>query len=443
MPNITRREALISGAAAFLTTPVLPVTRARRRGRTSPAMDKLGLALIGCGGMGSHNLRQSLADPDTELIAVCDVQKHRTDAWLNTHPSAKAYSDYRELLANPAVDAVIIATPPHWHCLQACAAAAAGKHIYLQKPMTLYPAESIAVRNAVRKHGVVSQVGTQIHQANNYRRVVDWVRSGKLGPIGRVETFWGWNMGVQGIGTAPKQAPPDDIDFEMWLGPAEETEFNALMVNDAAMHCSWMAYSGGWTPGMAPHLLDLPVWALNLGYPEKISALGGRFIVQGDGDAPDTQEMLWQYPNMTMRWHFSQFNHHGYEYDNVARALGIYFHGLNGTLLTNYNNHQIHPQNDQLNPDDVPEPITPDGGIHEIEWLNCIRNGGQPSCCVDYHIKVDLPITLGNLSHALGRTIHFDPSTESIIKDPAAARRAIPEYRGPWKFPKAYLNGKD
>ena len=439
MSDPTRRDVLISGAAAFLAASVPFPSRAFGQGKVA-ANDKIGLGLIGAGGMGSANLRQCLRDPGTELVAVCDVQQHRVDTWKQDREGVKGYRDYRQLLADSRVDAVIVATPPHWHCLQAVAAAAAGKHLYLQKPMTLYPAESIAVRNAVQRHGVVSQVGTQIHQVANYRRVVDWIRSGRLGPIGRVETFWGWNMGKDGIGTAKQTAPPADIDFELWLGPAPACEFNPMLVADASTHCSWMAYSGGWTPGMAPHIIDLPIWALELEYPEKISALGGRYIVGGDGDAPDTQDMVWQYPGLTMRWHFAQFNHHGYEFDNAVRALGVYMHGLNGTLRANYGMHEILTQVDGLDPNDEPEQVIPAGGVHEFEWLECIRSGGRPSCSTDYHIKVDLPLTLGSLSYALGRTIHFDPKTEAIVGDEEAASRAVPEYRGEWKFPREYLN---
>ncbi|MCP4092857.1 MAG: Gfo/Idh/MocA family oxidoreductase [Planctomycetes bacterium] len=434
----TRRDFLISGAAAFMAGPILLPSSAFGRGVIG-ANDKIGLALIGAGGMGSANLRQCLTDPGTELVAVSDVQQHRIDAWTKDRPNVTGYRDYRELLADPRVDAVIIATPPHWHCLQAVDAAAAGKHVYLQKPMTIYPAETLAVRNAMRKHKVVCQVGTQIHQQDNYRRVVDWIRSGKLGPIGRVENFWGWNMGAKGIGVAPKEEPPKDIDFDMWLGPAPECDYNRLLVADAAMHCSWVDYSGGWTPGMAPHLLDLPVWALELGFPEKISCFGGRHILGGDGDAPDTQDMMWQYPGLTMRWHFSQFNHHGYEFGTKTRALGVYFHGLNGTLRTNYGMNEIVAQLEGLDPNDKPEQLIPAGTVHEHEWLDCIRNGGQPSCNADYHAKIDMAVALGNLSYQLGRTIHFNPKTERIIGDPEAARRAIPEYRGPWKFPVQYL----
>jgi predicted dehydrogenase len=436
---LTRRDVIKQGAAAALASQTILPATVLGRGRRVPANEKIGLGLIGAGGMGSANLRQCLADTGTVLTAVCDVQRSRVEAWTKDRPDVKGYNDYRELLADPSVDAVIIATPPHWHCLQAVDAAAAGKHIYLQKPMTLYPAESLAVRNAVRKHGVVCQVGTQIHQAGNYRRVVDWVRSGKLGPIGRVETFWGWNMGKNGIGTAPDEPVPDGVDFDMYCGPAPLCKFNRLLIHDAAMHCSFWDYSGGWSPGMAPHLFDLPIWAMRLGLPEKISSFGGRYILGGDGDAPDTQDILWQYPNLTMRWHFAQFNHHGYEFGSGPRALGIYFHGLNGTLRANYNMREIIPQSKDLDPADEPPALVPPGTVHEHEWLNCIRDGTQPSCNPEYHIKVDLPLTLGNLSYTLGRTIHFDPAAEWITNDAEAAQRAIPTYRAPWKFPIAYL----
>ncbi len=402
--------------------------------------EKIRLGIIGAGPMGSANLRQCLKDKGVTLTAVCDVQQHRIDAWTKKHPAAKGYRDYRELLASSEVDAVIIASTPHWHCLQAVEAARAGKHIFLQKPMTLYPAESIAVRNAVRKHGVICQVGTQIHQVDNYRRVVDWIRSGKLGEIGRVETFWAWNQGRKGIGKAKPQAIPADVDWDLFCGPAGPLPFNPFMIKDAATHCAFKRLSGGWTPGMAPHIVDLPIWALELGLPEKISAMGGRYFVQDDGDIPDTQDIIWQYPNLTMRWHFSLFNHHGYEFGSRSRALGVYFHGLNGTLRANYNEREIIPQNSGLNPDDEPARETPAGTVHEHEWLNGIRAGEQPSCSVEYHFKVDYALALGNLSHELGRTITIDPATEAIVGDDEAAKAAIPEYHGSWEFPVEYLN---
>ena len=439
--HFTRRDALrrgagIAAAPLFLSLPTL----ARKAGAPR---EKIRLGLIGAGGMGSANLNSCLQDPDTVLTAVCDVQRSRMEAWTSTHPDVKAHADWRDLLADPNVDAVIIGTTPHWHCLMAVEAAKAGKHIFLQKPATLYPAESIAVRNAVRKHGVICQVGTQIHQADNYRRAVDWVRSGRLGPISRVECFWGWNTGPNGvIGKGHTGQPvPAGVDWEMFCGPAGPQEYHYGMIKDAATHCAFWRLSGGWTPGMAPHIVDLAVWALELGFPRKVSAFGGRHVIDNDGDAPDTQDMLFDYDNLTLRWHFSQVNHHGYEFGSHARALGTYFHGLHGTLRADYGSREVVPQNTELDPEVEPPKVIPDGMNHEHEWLQCIRDGTQPSCNMDYHIKVDLPLTLGNLSYTLDRTIHFDPETLEIVGDPQAAKIAVPDYHGAWEFPVEYLKG--
>src|SRR5664279_2423971 len=164
---------------------------ARPGARPSPGPNsRIHLALIGCGGMGRANLGACASQPDVVVTAACDVQTSRRDAVVKQFKdTCKGYRDFRELLQQPDLDAVIIAPPPHWHALIAIAACEAGKDIYLQKPMTLHVAESFAVRNAVRKHERICQVGTQIHATENYRRVVEFIRSGNLGPVGAVRTF--------------------------------------------------------------------------------------------------------------------------------------------------------------------------------------------------------------------------------------------------------------
>jgi predicted dehydrogenase len=301
----------------------------------------------------------------------------------------------------------------------------------------MYPAETLAVRNAVRKYGRVCQVGTQIHASGNYRRVVEWVRSGKLGKISVVRTFNVMNQGPGGIGRAPKEGPPADLDWQMWLGPGPEREFNATLVRDAYCHCSFMDYSGGWTPGMAPHIIDLPVWALELGPPLETSCSGGRYAIDDDGDAPDVQEVLWQYPDFTMTWMSSLCNSFAFDFGRGTpeRRLGIYFHGVNGTLIADYGRCEIVPEGSFLKDAEAPPQSIPPSPGHEREWLDCIKSRQQPSCSPEYHWKVDLPLTLANLSYKVGRAIRFDPQTETIVGDEEAARLARPVYRAPWRFP--------
>jgi len=440
--QLSRREFMQATAATAVAVPlIVPATALGRGGRPAPS-DRISLGIIGVNGMGQSNLENCSQYPDVVVTAVCDVySKRREDVLAKHKDTARGHNDYRELLARKDVDAVIIATPPHWHALMAIHAVEAGKDIYLQKPMTLYPDETLAVRNAVNRHRRISQIGTQIHAGSNYRRVVEYVRSGKLGPVSVVRTFNVMNQGPEGIGHAPKEDPPQGLDWELWLGPGPRRPFNALLFRDSYHHPSFWAYSGGWTPGMAPHIIDLPVWALDLGVPLETSCSGGRFVIKDDGDSPDTQEVIWRYPNMTMTWMMSLCNSFAFDFGRgePARRLGIYFHAVNGTLFADYNKYEIVPEGKYLtDKTPPPESITPSPG-HEREWLDCIKSRQQPSCNVNYHYKVDLAITLANLSYRLGRSVRFDPATEKIVGDGQATKMARPAYRKPWKFPSQYL----
>ncbi len=435
------RKTAAAGAVGAAVPYFVPAAALGQDGKPA-AGDRIQVGLIGCGGMGRGNLRACAAQPDVAVTALCDVQKSRVDATVAKYKgTAKPYRDYRELLAQKDVDAVIIATPPHWHTLPAIEACKAGKDIYLQKPMTLHLGESLAIKNAVSRHNVISQIGTQIHAGENYRRIVELIRAGNLGKISVVRTFNVMNQGPRGVGHDPNTTPPPGMDWDFWVGPAPMRPYNAILAANAYNHGSWMDFSGGWTPGMAPHIIDLPIWALELGYPTSVSCSGGRYAVGGDGDAYDTQEILWQYPKMTMTWMSTLANSYGFDLGSGTRSrrLGIYFHGMNGTMYCNYGKYEIVPEGDFMEGKATPPKSIPPSPGHEREWLDCIKTRKQPSCSVFYHSKVNVPLVLGNLSYKLGRSIRFDPATEKIVGDEAAAKAAVPEYRHPWKFPAEYL----
>jgi predicted dehydrogenase len=300
------------------------------------------------------------------------------------------------------------------------------------------------LRNAVNQHHRICQVGTQIHASDNYRRVVEFMRTGNLGPVTAVRTFNVMNQHPEGVGILKDKTPPETLglDWNLWCGPAPLRPFNRTLVRDAYYNCSWMDYSGGWTPGMAPHIIDLPVWALDLGFPLNTSASGGRFVLKDDGDAYDQHEVLWQYPNLTMTWMSSLTNSYGFDFHGEPkpqRRLGIYFHGANGTMYADYGRVKVVPEGDKMK--DLPDPAKsiPSSPGHEREWLDCIKSRQQPSCNPNYHVRVDVPIVLSLLSLKLGRSIRFDPVKETIVGDREAARLAVPKYRAPWKFPAQYL----
>ncbi len=442
--RLSRRRFLGTAGAATVAPYVVSSGVLAAPGQKGPN-DKISLAVIGCGSLAEGWHFPQLAElHDVVVTAVCDVQKDRLDKAVERFKGqAKPYTDYREVLRRDDIDAVLIATPPHWHAMMAIDAAEAGKDFYCEKPMTIHVAESLAVMRAVRKHKVVTQVGTQIHARDNYRRVVELVRSGRLGKINVARTFMVMNQGPEGIGYVPETDPPADIDWELWIGPAPMIKYNSKIVHDAFPNCSFMAHSGGWTPGMGPHIVDLPYWALELGIPKRTFCSGGRYLIKDMGDAPDTQEVLWEYDDFTMTWWMSLINSYGFDFqgDNkIKRRHGVWFHGVNGTLMADYNTHKIVPEGDRLKETvDMPVTSMPASPGHHREWIDCIRTRQQPSCHVGYHYKLDAALNLANLSMQLGRAINFDPKTETIAGDEEAARAAIPTYRAPWRFPEEYL----
>lgn len=444
--RLTRRQFVKKTSFAAIAAPFIIKSSAVHGKKASAPSDRINLGVIGCGGLGKANLDECAKHPDVVVTAACDVWKERLDPVVEQFKgTCTAYTDYRELLQHAGLDAVIIATPAHWHALQAVEAAEAGLDIYLEKPMTMHLGESLAVRNAVRKHNVICQIGTQIHASEHYRRMVELVRSGNLGDIATVRTFFVLNAAPEGIGLGHNTSKaPEGMDWDMWVGPSPMQPFNPNLVKNAYYHCFWMDFSGGWTPGMAPHITDLPIWAMELGYPTEISAFGGKYIIKDDGDAYDNHEVLWRYPNLTMTWMFSSTNSYGFDFlrgQESRRRLGIYFHGVNGTLRTDYSSHEVYPEGDRMKGLETPLQSVPASPGHRLEWVKCIKSREQPSCNPEYHIKVDAPITLSILAMQLGRSIKFDPDNEQIVGDEEAARKAVPEYRAPWKFPAEYLKG--
>ena len=443
--HLTRREFLTRSAgigAIGMAAPSIVSAETLGKGAKAAANDRIQLGFIGVGSRGTAVLKEFLKEPDMEVVAISDAWKQKLDAGIERcGGTPKGYHDYRELLQDKNVDAVVIETPAHWHTLLGIAACEAGKDFYVEKPLTMSLAETFALRNAVRKHKRLTQVGTQIHAGKNYHRVVDIIRSGILGKIGVVRTQNTMNQAPNGIGNEPECDPPEDLDWNLWCGPARKRTFNPTIVKGAYEHQSFMDYSGGWTPGMAPHIIDLPFWALELGHPTATSASGGRYFLQDVGDCYDTHEVLWQYPNFTLTWRTSMLNAYGVAFpeDEKRHGLAIAFHGTEGTLLTDYDAHSIIADPDKT-PDASGVPTTnPDPPNHYREFLDCLRSRKQPSCHIDYHYKIDVAIRLSLMALELGRTVRFDPETETIPNDPEANALAKPTYRDPWKFPEEYL----
>ena len=299
---ITRRE-FIRTLAAFSTTAALSSFR------VLGANDRVRLGFIGLGNRGDQVLDAFLKQSDAEVVAVCDIYDPYLDfAAQKIGTNLKRFKDYRQLLALKDVDAVIIATPDHWHALQTIHACEAGKDVYVEKPTSLRVAEGGAMVEAVKRHGRVCQAGLNRRSSAMCREAAEFVRGGGLGKVTGARCFHIQNEWPKGIGKPPDSAPPAGFDWEAWMGPAPKVPYNR---NRGLYQFRWFFdYSGGQVTNMGIHYLDMIHWALGVNAPLAVTAMGGKFAVEDNREIPDTMEALWHYPGDTLVT-YTQFNANG------------------------------------------------------------------------------------------------------------------------------------
>ncbi|MCS7223750.1 MAG: Gfo/Idh/MocA family oxidoreductase [Armatimonadetes bacterium] len=401
------------------------------------ANDRVGLGFIGVGPRGMGLLNEFKTFPDVEIIAVSDVYAPRVDqAVAATGGRAKGYSDFRHLLDRKDLDAVVIATPPHWHALNSVLACQAGKDVYCEKPMCLTVAEATAMLEAATVHKRVTQIGTQMHATENFHRVVEIIRSGILGTITMVRCFCNENISPNGFGHPPDSDPPEGLDWDFWCGPAPLRPFKRPIFE---RHYFFQDYAGlGLLHNMAPHILDLPFWALELKAPLAVTAIGGRFALTDCTDVPDTLEAVYDYGTLILTWTHSEVSSYGYELQGglgIGRRLGIIFQGTNGTLFADYNIRKLVPEGDRISEKDLPPPSLPRSPGHTREWINAIKTRQECSCSYAYHYWIQLAISLGDIAYQVKQRIVFDDRGKKIIGNPMANNLLARPYRSPWKLP--------
>ena len=444
--KLSRRDFLKTSSAAAVAVGMggigMAVANAevQEKQQTVPESEKIVLGCIGLGGRGMGVMNGFMRYEDVAIGAVCDVHDERLQAGLEAAgPQAKGYKDFRELLEQKDVDAVVVTAPPHWHPLISIYACQAGKDVYCEKPISRYPAEAVAMAKAARDNKRVTQVGTQIHSLDNFRRCVEIVRSGMLGKIQCVRVICTLNEYPGGIGLPPDSDPPEGLDWDMWCGPARKVPFNQARFT---VHRYFKDYVASWLSELGPHIADLAFWAMDPGQPLSAAATGGRFVADDISDIPDTVNVLWEFPGFNMTW----VNTCGNSFDfglsdgpvsaSRGRALGVMFHGTKGTLLGNYGWHKIVSEADALADVPPPEPSIPSSPGHDREFLDAIKTREQPPCNFDYHLPIAVSIDLAHVALEVGRKVRWDAEKGEIIGDREANALAKPKYRKPWAFPK-------
>lgn len=436
-----------AGAAAMLT--------ASSWQRVWGANERIGVGFIGYGLIGKRHVLDFQGQPDVDLVAVAETHRGRLDeATALLGPSAKAYRDFRKLLDSRAVDAVVVSTPDHWHALMTMMACAAGKDVYVEKPLTLFVREGRWMIDMGKRHKRVVQVGTQQRSGPHYQRARELIRDGYLGKISSVRMSAFRNI-MPGYGTPPDQDPPPELDWEMWLGPAPWHRYNP---NRAIYHFRWFwDYSGGQMTNLGAHALDIVDWCLDGLAPTAVTSVGGRFSLRDNGETPDTQDTLIEFPGWTALWSHREAS------AGRAGGAGLEFFGPKGSMVLSRAGLVVTPDRKVPPGNTVPQfadahpiggpvrtqlqgpaelwtkPIEDKSGNsrdqlkrHVRNFLDCVKSRRQPLSDLESGHRAATVCHLANISLRLGRKIHWDAQHEEITGDAEAAKLLVRPYRQPW-----------
>jgi predicted dehydrogenase len=443
--GVTRRRFLKGAAlagAAVLGCPAFVRSRA--------PSDKLNVAVIGCGRRGAHNLGHVLGE---NVVALCDVDENHLLQASQKAPRAKVFRDFRKLydfLKDSEFDAVVVSTTEHTHAAATLPALQRRKHVYCEKPLTLNVREARVITEAAKKAGVVTQMGTQNHANDNYRRVVELVQAGAVGPVREVHVWvsraWGWqseeeakqNKDIIWTADRPKEevAVPKGLDWELWLGPAPRRPFHDVYVPGPRWY-RWWDFGNGTMSDLGSHWIDLPWWALKLDAPRTIEADGPRPHPE---IAPASMRATYEYgprgelPAVKLVWYQGVRKPALWEEKKIPQwANGVLFIGAKGMLLSDYGKHVLLPEKEFADYRRPAKTIADSIG-HHAEWVRACKTG-EPTLC---HFGYSGPLTeanhLGNVAYRAGKRIEWDAKNLRIPNAPEAEQFLGREYRSGWKL---------
>lgn len=427
--------------------------RGRRRNRsegtanreatvTTPPSETVLVGLIGCGGRGFSVLEDFMRQKDVKVIAMCDVDSNRLNESAakvekKYEKAPEKFGDYRALLEVKDLDAVLVATPDHWHCLPVVQACERGLDVYVEKPLAHSIVEGRAMVNAAREHNRIVQIGTQQRSAKHFQQAVEYVKSGQLGQITYCRTWNYENNFPSEIGYGSNELP-DGVDYDLWLGPAPEVPFNSNR-----FHYQWrwfFDYAGGQLADWGVHLIDIMQWAMDAPAPEWISAAGHKYAIQDNRDTPDTITVTYEYPANGDRPPFLMT----YENQKCAamgsrrHGYGIEFHGTQGSLFVDRGGFEVIPQTrgEGENRKPLIEARKVEGGTptftHVRNFLDCMKSRELPISDVEIGHRSTSTPHLGNIALRTGRRLHWDAEKEEFTNYGKANDLLGREYRKPW-----------
>ena len=407
--------------------------------RKVPANEKINIALIGARGRGFHVLKQALRQPETVCVALCDIDDSVIESRMKeiaTLQDSKPdiHKDFRALLDSKDVDAVIIGTPDHWHCLQMVNACEAGKDVYVEKPMANSLSELDIMVKAARKYNRVVQVGQQQRSGGHWMEVMDHIKSGKIGKLRKVHMWANFNYGVGGKVETDSKVP-EGVDFEMWLGPAPARSFNK-----ARFHGSWRMfwdYGGGLMTDWGVHLIDMGLWARNVKVPPKaVVSTGGNYSHQDHAhETYDSLSVSWQMDDFVLSWESLG----GIQTGPYGKTYGLAFIGNDATIIADRGGWSLTPEME----DNQPKIASATGESdrlssenHVKNFLECIKSRNDPNCTVENGRLVAQYAHMANIAQRTQSRLSWDIDRRKFIKNKEANALVTPEYRKPWSLPK-------
>lgn len=437
-PSLGRRKflskALAAGTALPAANALFRMSRAATR-RKDPN-ERLNLAVIGLGGQGLYDLREVSTEngvPIENVVALCDVDASHLARAVDKYPhlkNAKTFEDFRRVLDLDNLDGVVVATPDFAHAIVVVAALKRKLPVYSEKPLTKTIGELRTLLAASGAAGVPTQTGNQIHAGRNYRRAVDIVRAGVLGPVRRVYI---WQKTTVKAKKRVKNARvPRGLNYDLWLGPVSYRPFDPAFFHFDWRY--WWDFGGGHLADFCCHYMDVPFWALDLQYPATIQAWGKK-THDGDNDMPDAMRVEYEFPArgdkppVHLTWYQGAYQP---EWVSVyGKRSAVLFEGENGRLLVDYGTRRLFLE-PGLSARDVPQ-VIPDSPGHHREWTNAIKTGSKTSSPFEYGGLLTESGLLGNVSYRVGqKKLAWDPIAARATNCPEAAKFLQSEYRAGW-----------
>lgn len=443
---IRRTSAAVAGTAIAGGLPLESISQTIRR---VSANDKINYGLIGCKGMGWSNLRSHLMNvPEVECIALADVDQSVLDeraanvAELRGGRKPKLFKDYRKMLEMKELDAIIIATPDHWHCLTFCDALSAGKHVYCEKPLANSIEECNIMMKAAKRYNKMVQIGQWQRSGGHYRQAHEYLKTGKLGNI-RLVKCWAYQGWMEPVPVKPDSAPPAGVDYDMWLGPATKRAFNP---NRFHFNFRWFwDYAGGLMTDWGVHEIDIALYFMNASAPKSVVASGGKLAYPDDAsETPDTLQAVFEYDNFNMLWEHAT----GIDGGNYGKTEGIAFIGNNGTMVVNRGGWEVIPETKrdqqgvlQYKIEDLPDQGRVGGGDYLGEHVKNFVQAMQKNdasilrCGIETGAVAAINAHMGNVAFKTGRKVYWDAAKGEFKNDKEANMLIKANYQNGWKLP--------